>query len=195
MYELARKLNPMRRPSPRLALVSARCGRCPPPSSHSPGRGAHSGGQLDATADERRRRQAGHYRIRADVTVLLADGAAGLPEYAPFDRIQFTVGTADIPRAVLEQLAPGGRLVIPMRIRGSISRSFAFERDSGTWRTVSCEMATFVPLRKGTRADVCTIVPLAGEGNVRLETFSEQHVDRQALRTVLDQPSWRPPSC
>jgi protein-L-isoaspartate(D-aspartate) O-methyltransferase len=80
-------------------------------------------------------------------------------------------------------------MVIPMRIRGSISRSFAFERDGDTWKTVSCEMATFVPLRKGICDDVYTLVPMAGEGNVRLETFSEQDVDREAIRTVLDQPS------
>ncbi|MEO3753569.1 methyltransferase, FxLD system [Streptomyces sp. B6B3] len=124
----------------------------------------------------------------SNVSVVLADGAAGLPEHAPFDRIQFTVGAGDIPVTILDQLAPGGRLVIPMRIRGSISRSFAFERDADTWRTVSCEMATFVPLRKGACDDIYTVVPVAGEGNVRLETFSEQNVDREAMRTVLDQP-------
>ncbi|GGO01825.1 O-methyltransferase [Microbispora rosea subsp. aerata] len=124
----------------------------------------------------------------SNVTCVLGDGAAGLPEHAPFDRIQFTVGAGDIPLPILDQLAPGGRLVLPMRIRGSISRSFAFERDGDAWRTVSCEMATFVPLRKGVCDDLYTRVPMAGEGNVHLETFSEQDVDRDAIRTVLDQP-------
>ncbi|MEU9735175.1 methyltransferase, FxLD system [Streptomyces sp. NPDC048002] len=122
-----------------------------------------------------------------NATAVMADGAAGLPEHAPYDRIQFTVGAGDVPVKILDQLAPGGRLVLPMRIRGSISRSFAFERDADTWKTVSCEMATFVPLRKGVCDDVYTLVPMAGEGNVRLETFSEQDVDREALRTVLDE--------
>lgn len=123
----------------------------------------------------------------SNVTALLADGAAGLPEHAPFDRIQFTVGAGDVPVKILDQLAPGGRLILPMRIRGSISRSFAFERDDNTWKTVSCEMATFVPLRKGVCNDTYTLVPMDGEGNVRLETFSEQQVDRDSIRTVLDQ--------
>ncbi|MET8571908.1 methyltransferase, FxLD system [Streptomyces sp. NPDC004783] len=122
-----------------------------------------------------------------NATAVMADGAAGLPEHAPYDRIIFTVGAGDVPVKILDQLAPGGRLVLPMRIRGSISRSFAFERDGDTWKTVSCEMATFIPLRKGVCDDVYTLVPMAGEGNVRLETFSEQDVDRDALRTVLDQ--------
>jgi protein-L-isoaspartate(D-aspartate) O-methyltransferase len=125
----------------------------------------------------------------SNVTVALADGAAGLPGHAPFDRIQFTVGAGDIPLKVLDQLDPSGRLVIPMRIRGSISRSFAFERDGDTWKAVSCEMATFVPLRKGICDDVYALVLMDGEGDVRLETFSEQHVDREAIRTVLDRPS------
>ncbi|MFE5604178.1 hypothetical protein ACFQ8O_33920 [Streptomyces coelicoflavus] len=106
-------------------------------------------------------------------------GASGRPH--------FTVGAGDVPVKILDQLTPGGRLVLPTRIRGSISRSFAFERNGDTWKTVSCEMATFIPLRKGVCNDVYTPVPMAGEGNVRLETFSEQDVDRDALRTVLDQ--------
>ncbi|WP_019629314.1 methyltransferase, FxLD system [Actinomadura atramentaria] len=124
-----------------------------------------------------------------NVTALLADGAAGLPEHGPYDRIQFTVGAGDVPSRVLDQLVPGGRLVIPMRIRGSISRSFAFEADGDTWKTVSCEMATFVPLRRGVCDDIYTLVPHEGEGNVRLETFSEQQVDREAMRTILDTPA------
>jgi protein-L-isoaspartate(D-aspartate) O-methyltransferase len=123
-----------------------------------------------------------------NVTAVLGDGAADLPEHAPYDRIQFTVGAGDIPVRILDQLAPDGRLVLPMRIRGSISRSFAFERDGDTWKTVSCEMATFVPLRKGVCDDIYTLVPHDGVGNVRLETFSEQEVDREAMRTVLDLP-------
>ncbi|WP_338595444.1 methyltransferase, FxLD system [Saccharopolyspora sp. SCSIO 74807] len=126
-----------------------------------------------------------------NVTVLLGDGAAGLADQAPFDRIQFTVGAGDIPTHVLDQLAPGGRLVIPMRIRGSISRSFAFEREANglTWKTVSCEMATFIPLRKGVADDIRTVVHHDGPGDVHLETYTEQEVDREAMRSILDQPS------
>ncbi|NKY96691.1 methyltransferase, FxLD system [Nocardiopsis alborubida] len=123
-----------------------------------------------------------------NVTPVLGDGAAGLPEHAPYDRIQFTVGAGDIPVKILDQLAPGGRLVLPMRIRGSISRSFAFERDGNCWRTVSCEMSTFVPLREGVCNDVYTRVPLQGEGALHVETFSEQDVNREGLSTALGHP-------
>lgn len=127
----------------------------------------------------------------SNVSVLLADGAAGLPEHGPYDRIHFTVGAGDIPPGVLDQLAPAGRLVIPMRIRGSISRSFALERDPNndtTWRTVTCEMATFVPLRKGVCDDIYTRIEHDGDGDVHLETFAEQQVDREAMRSILDTP-------
>lgn len=122
-----------------------------------------------------------------NVTVELADGAVGLPEHGPFDRIQFTVGTADIPAPILNQLAPGGRIVIPMRVRGSISRSFAFERDSGEiWKAVSTEMATFVPLRKGSMDDDRHMPAFDGPGDLRIELYPEQEIDPGALRTVLD---------
>jgi protein-L-isoaspartate(D-aspartate) O-methyltransferase len=123
-----------------------------------------------------------------NVTALLGDAAAGLPQYAPYDRIQFTVGTGDLPANVMEQLAPGGRIVIPMRIRGSISRSFAWERDGEFWRTTSTEMATFVPMRKGILDDNQMDVPFDGPGDVYMEVFAEQDIDLDVLRPLLDLP-------
>jgi len=41
-------------------------------------------------------------------------GYSGWPEFAPFDRIMVTAGASAIPRALLEQLAVGGRMVIPV---------------------------------------------------------------------------------
>jgi len=42
------------------------------------------------------------------------DGAGGLPEYAPYDRILLEAAAVDPPRALLEQLTPEGRLVMPL---------------------------------------------------------------------------------
>ena len=125
-----------------------------------------------------------------NATVVLGDGAAGLPGQAPFDRVQFTVGSADVPPAILDQVGPGGRLVIPMRVRGSISRSFAFERDGDgpAWRCVSHEMATFVPLRKSAADDARARIPVADDGTVTVEAWEEQNIDSGALATVLDTP-------
>jgi len=49
-----------------------------------------------------------------EVTVVVGDGSLGLPEKAPFDAIIVSAAAPDIPKALLEQLAEGGRLVVPV---------------------------------------------------------------------------------
>jgi protein-L-isoaspartate(D-aspartate) O-methyltransferase len=49
------------------------------------------------------------------VEVVLGDGALDHPDGAPYDRITAAVGAFGIPDSWLSQLAPGGRLVIPLR--------------------------------------------------------------------------------
>lgn len=48
-----------------------------------------------------------------NVTFRCADGSLGWPERAPFDAIIVTAGAPAVPQALCEQLAPGGRLIIP----------------------------------------------------------------------------------
>ncbi len=50
----------------------------------------------------------------ANVTICWGDGSQGWPEHAPFDVILVAAAPAEVPQALLEQLAPGGRLVIPV---------------------------------------------------------------------------------
>jgi protein-L-isoaspartate(D-aspartate) O-methyltransferase len=62
---------------------------------------------------------AGEARLRLaaldhDVTIRVGDGSRGWPEFAPFDRILVTAAAPAPPQALLEQLAPGGRMVIPL---------------------------------------------------------------------------------
>ena len=49
-----------------------------------------------------------------NVHTRVGDGYAGWPEDAPFDAILVTAAPVDIPEALVQQLAPGGRLVIPV---------------------------------------------------------------------------------
>jgi len=48
------------------------------------------------------------------VTVIHGDGTLGLPEHAPFDRIIVTAAAPSIPKPLIEQLADGGILIIPV---------------------------------------------------------------------------------
>ncbi|ACL11393.1 protein-L-isoaspartate O-methyltransferase [Desulfurococcus amylolyticus 1221n] len=50
----------------------------------------------------------------SDVTVIVGDGTLGLPEKAPFDKIIVTAAAPYVPNPLIEQLAEGGRLVIPV---------------------------------------------------------------------------------
>ena len=46
--------------------------------------------------------------------LVFGDGYKGLPEFAPFERILVTAGATEIPKALLDQLSIGGRMVIPV---------------------------------------------------------------------------------
>lgn len=62
------------------------------------------------------------------VQVVCGEGGLGYAAAAPYDRIILTVGAWDILPAWPEQLKPGGRLVLPLSIKGGVQASVAFER-------------------------------------------------------------------
>ncbi len=53
-----------------------------------------------------------------NVNLKVGDGSQGWPEEAPFDAIMVTAGAPEVPRPLTEQLAEGGRLVVPVGSRG-----------------------------------------------------------------------------
>lgn len=55
----------------------------------------------------------------ANIQIRVGDGTIGWPEEAPFDRIIITAGAPEVPKPLLEQLAEGGILVIPVGDRYS----------------------------------------------------------------------------
>jgi protein-L-isoaspartate(D-aspartate) O-methyltransferase len=126
---------------------------------------------LDATGNER-------------VEVVTQDGSLGAPRTVPYNRIIFTVGAWDLTSAFWEQLAPGGRLVVPLRWRGQ-TRSVAFVGDGDALVSDSIELCGFVPMigQEGERSG-----QIDSDGLVWLFWDVDQSVDSTDLTGVLSQP-------
>jgi len=80
-----------------------------------------------------------------NIRYLLSDGSWGWPQHAPFDVIIATAAPEEIPHELIEQLADGGRLIIP---HGSSAqqRLSVIERQGETLTTTDLDMVSFVPL-------------------------------------------------
>jgi protein-L-isoaspartate(D-aspartate) O-methyltransferase len=84
-----------------------------------------------------------------NVTVRQGDGYRGWPERAPFDRILLTAAPPDIPRALIDQLAPGGRLVAPVG-REAGQKLVVVDKDAkGKVSQRDAGPVLFVPMRPG----------------------------------------------
>jgi protein-L-isoaspartate(D-aspartate) O-methyltransferase len=80
----------------------------------------------------------------------IGDGMAGLPDHAPFDAILVTAAAPEIPPALVAQLAPGGRLVIPVGEHGGPQHLERItQRVDGTLTSARLLDVRFVPLLPG----------------------------------------------
>lgn len=101
-----------------------------------------------ANAAEERLQRLGYGSVR----VRHGDGFYGWPEEAPFDAIIVTAAAGFIPPPLIQQLEPGGRMVIPVGSVYGVQNLVLVEkeRDGGT-RTRSLLPVRFVPLLRGLR--------------------------------------------
>ena len=84
-----------------------------------------------------------------NVTVRIGDGYAGWPEHAPFDIIVVTAAPEQVPQPLIDQLKPGGRLIVPVGPRFTVQQLQLIEKDaSGSIRTKNVSPVMFVPLRR-----------------------------------------------
>jgi protein-L-isoaspartate(D-aspartate) O-methyltransferase len=80
-----------------------------------------------------------------NVEVILGDGSRGHPERAPYDAIAVHAATPEAPHSMLAELAPDGRLVVPIAT-GSADLLTAFIRENGDLHQETIGPCRFVPL-------------------------------------------------
>ena len=84
-----------------------------------------------------------------NVEVRIGDGYQGWPERQPFDAILVTAASEEVPQALIDQLKPGGRLVIPVGQQAETQMLQVLEKDStGKISRRNTIPVRFVPLVK-----------------------------------------------
>jgi protein-L-isoaspartate(D-aspartate) O-methyltransferase len=85
-----------------------------------------------------------------NVEVAVADGSNGWPASAPYDLILVACASPELPSALLDQLAPEGRLIIPLGSAADEHQDLRiYERHDGDLSSRSLFPVRFVPLRTG----------------------------------------------
>ena len=79
--------------------------------------------------------------------VRVGDGYKGWPEYAPFDAIIVTAAPDHIPQPLIDQLKPGGRMVIPVGKTGAVQQLKRLtKQNDGSVREEILDLVRFVPM-------------------------------------------------
>lgn len=84
-----------------------------------------------------------------NVKVRAGDGHRGWPEAAPFDAIIVTCAPEDVPRALVEQLRPGGRMIIPVGSQWGAQELYLLRRTATGMRRQAVLPVRFVPMVGG----------------------------------------------
>ena len=79
------------------------------------------------------------------------DGYQGIPEVAPFDSIILAAAAPKVPAALLQQMAVGGRMVLPFGASSddAVQRMLVIERTEAGWNEQLMEPVKFVPMLPG----------------------------------------------
>ena len=84
-----------------------------------------------------------------NVTMVVGYGSLGWPEQAPFERILVTAAAADIPEILLDQLAEGGIMIVPVGLDENDQHLLCVRRTGGDIETKDLGTTRFVPLIAG----------------------------------------------
>ena len=88
-----------------------------------------------------------------NVITKVADGTEGWPEQAPFDGISVTAACAEVPAALLDQLAPNGVLLAPVGEPEAMQMLVRIRRTDDRFEQEELAHVRFVPLRQGLARD------------------------------------------
>jgi protein-L-isoaspartate(D-aspartate) O-methyltransferase len=84
-----------------------------------------------------------------NITTITADGSFGLPDQGPFDRILVTAAAEDPPGPLLEQLKPGGIMVVPVGQSDTVQSLIKVTRSARGFDYEELRPVRFVPLVEG----------------------------------------------
>lgn len=85
-----------------------------------------------------------------NIHVRIGDGYKGWPEESPFDAIIVTAAPEEIPQPLLDQLAEGGRLIIPVGQEGKVQKMVMARKVKGKIKTSYLSNVMFVPFLRDT---------------------------------------------
>jgi protein-L-isoaspartate(D-aspartate) O-methyltransferase len=88
-----------------------------------------------------------------NITTIAADGSFGLPEQGPFDRILVTAAAEDPPGPLLDQLKPGGIMVLPVGQSDAVQSLIKVTRSARGFDYEELRPVRFVPLVEGLGAE------------------------------------------
>lgn len=127
------------------------------------------------------------------VQVVHGDGDLGHPPGAPFDAIIITMEVGDVSPFWVEQLAPAGRIVLPLRMR-TLTRCLTLHRRDDHLAASRVLQCGFVPMQ-GDRSQLARRIPLRGNDIVLIIDDDPADIDADALTAALDGPRedvWSP---
>ena len=81
-----------------------------------------------------------------NIHIKIGDGHKGWPQKAPFDAIIVTCAPEQIPRALVEQLKEGGRMIIPVGRNGAVQKLVRAVKREGRLKTEDVMLVRFVPM-------------------------------------------------
>jgi len=85
----------------------------------------------------------------SSIKYFYGDGYQGLPTYAPFDRVIITAAAPEVPAKLIEQLKPGGIMVIPVGAGDVQLMKRITKLDNGALKEEVFDRFSFVPMLGG----------------------------------------------